>query len=217
MAHRGSGGVVVRKTKAEAEQTRQLLLEVAMRTFSEKGLSNTSLKEIAAEAGVTHGALYWHFKNRDELLKQLYFQVESPFEAQYIEQQQAARQNALDALTLYLKGILTVMASEPLQQQGYRLFRLQTASRPEFALLQEELTADADEWRGYIRSFLKMAKKKKELKKKADVEQLTDSLYLAIFGLLDQALLAPDRFNLVKTGPLLVDMMMQGLRAQVAR
>lgn len=208
---------MVRKTKAEAEQTRQLLLEVAMRSFAEKGLANTSLKEVAAEAGVTHGALYWHFKNRDELLRQLYFQVESPFEAQYIEQQQAARQNALDALTLYLKGILAVMASEPLQQQGYRLFRLHAANRPELALLQEQLTADVEEWRGYIRSFLKMAQKKKELKKKADIDQLADSLYLAIFGLLDQALLAPDRFNLLKTGPALVDMLMQGLRTQAAK
>ncbi|WP_151702202.1 TetR family transcriptional regulator [Nitrincola alkalilacustris] len=208
---------MVRKTKAEAEQTRELLLEVAMRTFSEKGLANTSLKEVAAEAGVTHGALYWHFKNRDELLRQLYFQVESPFEAQYIEQQQAARQNALNALTLYLKGILAVMASEPLQQQGYRLFRLQAANRPELALLQEQLTADAEEWRGYIRSFLKMAQKRKELKKKADIDQLADNLYLAIFGLLDLALSAPDRFSLVKNGSALVDMLMLGLRAQVAK
>ncbi|WP_409524228.1 TetR family transcriptional regulator [Nitrincola sp. MINF-07-Sa-05] len=208
---------MVRKTKAEAEQTRQQLLEVSMRIFSEKGLANTSLKEIAAEAGVTHGALYWHFKNRDELLRQLYFQVESPFEAQYIEQQQAARQNALDALTLYLKGIVSVMASEPLQQQGYRLFRLQTANRPELLLLEEQLSADAEEWRGYIRSFLKVAQKKKELKKKANIDHLADNLYIAIFGLLDQALLAPDRFNLAKTGPALVDMMMLGLRAQAAK
>lgn len=208
---------MVRRTKAEAEQTRQQLLEVALSAFSQRGLANVSLKEIAAEAGVTHGALYWHFKNRDELLRQLYFLAESPFEAQYIEQQQAARQNALDALALYLKGIVLGMAAEPLHQQSYRLFHLQTANRPELALLEEQLVADAEQWRGYIRYFLKQAQKKKELKKKADIDLLADSLYLALSGLLDQGLTNPTRFNLKTHGPALVELVMQGIRVQAGK
>ena len=61
-----------RRTKEEAEQTRLLLLETALVMFAQRGITNTSLKDVAAEAGLTHGALYWHFKNKTDLVVALY-------------------------------------------------------------------------------------------------------------------------------------------------
>ncbi|MBA4253114.1 MAG: TetR family transcriptional regulator, partial [Comamonadaceae bacterium] len=49
-----------RKTKAEAELTRQRLLDAAELLFLERGVSRTPLHEIAAAAGATRGAIYWH-------------------------------------------------------------------------------------------------------------------------------------------------------------
>ena len=51
---------MVRRTKEEALETRNLLLDVAERVFNEKGVSRTSLAEIAEAAGLTRGAIYWH-------------------------------------------------------------------------------------------------------------------------------------------------------------
>lgn len=53
----------MRKTKSEAEKTRQHLLDAALEVFWRKGVTSASLQEIAEEAGVTRGALYWHFAN----------------------------------------------------------------------------------------------------------------------------------------------------------
>ncbi len=58
----------MRRTKEEAEITRQQLLDTALRMFGEKGYEATRLADIAAESGVTRGAIYWHFKNKDDLV-----------------------------------------------------------------------------------------------------------------------------------------------------
>mgnify|MGYP005849805909 CR=1 FL=1 len=52
----------MRKTKEEAEVTRQKLMDAALVVFSKKGYATTTLDDIAREAGVTRGAIYWHFK-----------------------------------------------------------------------------------------------------------------------------------------------------------
>ncbi len=53
----------MRKTKEEAEITREKLLDAGLKVFSKKGYVSTTLDDIAREAGVTRGAVYWHFKN----------------------------------------------------------------------------------------------------------------------------------------------------------
>lgn len=57
----------MKRTKEDAQQTRQQLLRSAERLFAEKGLSSTSLMEIVQDAGLSRGAAYWHFKNKEEL------------------------------------------------------------------------------------------------------------------------------------------------------
>ncbi len=62
---------MVRKTKAEAEKTRTEILDAAETVFLEKGAASTSLEEIAREAGVTRGAVYWHFANKADIIDAL--------------------------------------------------------------------------------------------------------------------------------------------------
>ncbi|WP_320169387.1 TetR family transcriptional regulator [Maridesulfovibrio sp.] len=63
---------MARKTKEEAEKTRQALLDSAFKVFSEKGYAKTTLQDIAQDAGVTRGAVYWHFKNKTDLFEKLF-------------------------------------------------------------------------------------------------------------------------------------------------
>ena len=58
---------MVRKTKAESEQTRIQILEAARRVFHRKGVARSNLEAIAQEAGVTRGAVYHHFSNKAEV------------------------------------------------------------------------------------------------------------------------------------------------------
>src|SRR3954454_18600244 len=61
-----------RKPKGDKrDRTRAALLEAARELVREKGYENTTLEEIAARAGMTTGAIYGNFKNRDELFVSL--------------------------------------------------------------------------------------------------------------------------------------------------
>jgi TetR/AcrR family acrAB operon transcriptional repressor len=70
----------MRRTKAEAEETRNSILGAAERVFFEKGVSNASLDDVAKAAGVTRGAIYWHFSNKTDLFLELYNTVNLPVE-----------------------------------------------------------------------------------------------------------------------------------------
>ena len=62
---------MVRKTKEEAENTRREILKAALEVFYQKGYSRTTFDEIAARINLTKGAVYWHFKNKPELLVEI--------------------------------------------------------------------------------------------------------------------------------------------------
>ncbi|MFC1920959.1 TetR family transcriptional regulator [Chloroflexota bacterium] len=61
----------MRRTKEDAAITRDKLLDVALSVFSKNGYSATRLGDIAKEAGVTRGAIYWHFGSKSELYSSL--------------------------------------------------------------------------------------------------------------------------------------------------
>lgn len=62
---------MARRTKEEAEQTRQAVLDSALDILYEKGFSRTTFDEIAKRINLTKGAVYWHFRNKADLLAAL--------------------------------------------------------------------------------------------------------------------------------------------------
>jgi TetR/AcrR family acrAB operon transcriptional repressor len=71
---------MARRTKEGAEETRANILKAALSLFSSQGVSGTTLTEVANKAGVTRGAIYWHFDNKDHLLQALWEQLILPYE-----------------------------------------------------------------------------------------------------------------------------------------
>ena len=61
----------VRKPRSDAQRNRERILEVAKEAFTRSG-ANTSLDDIAREAGVGPGTLYRHFPTRENLLEAVY-------------------------------------------------------------------------------------------------------------------------------------------------
>ena len=104
---------MARKSKEEAEQTRLLLLDAAMKVFFEKGLVKTTLANIAAEAGLTRGAIYWHFKDKADLLEALWQEQSVPLKqaAQALENQSG--KNLQAGLLKIARILLTEMRDNP--------------------------------------------------------------------------------------------------------
>lgn len=60
-----------KRTHEAAMLTKRQILQAALRLFTDEGYEKTSLSDIAREAGVTRGAIYWHFEDKGELLCEL--------------------------------------------------------------------------------------------------------------------------------------------------
>lgn len=69
---------MARKTKEDASITRQQIIDAAREVFAVRGVSRTTLEHIATQAGVTRGAVYWHFENKTELFNAMREQVFLP-------------------------------------------------------------------------------------------------------------------------------------------
>ena len=76
---------MVRKAKEEAQETRNAILDAAEVVFQERGVSQTSLAEIAKAAGVTRGAIYWHFANKSDLYDAMIQRVFGSLESKLAE------------------------------------------------------------------------------------------------------------------------------------
>ena len=71
---------MVRRTREEALETRSRIIDAAEEVFHEKGVAHSSLEDVAAAAGVTRGAIYWHFKDKAELFDAMMQRVMLPVE-----------------------------------------------------------------------------------------------------------------------------------------
>ncbi|MFA8342440.1 MAG: TetR family transcriptional regulator [Rhodothermaceae bacterium] len=102
----------MRRTKEEAEKTRQDILKAAIEVFSEKGFASSTLVDIAKKANVTRGAIYWHFNNKNDLFEALIAENDSKVN-QMIENIRAVENSPIVALQLGLTQSLKKLDEDP--------------------------------------------------------------------------------------------------------
>ncbi|MEU4422601.1 TetR family transcriptional regulator [Actinoplanes sp. NPDC024001] len=67
--------------RARGEQTRQAILETALRLFRERGYADTTMRAIAKEAGVAVGNAYYYFDSKEHLIQGFYDRMQSEHRA----------------------------------------------------------------------------------------------------------------------------------------
>jgi TetR/AcrR family acrAB operon transcriptional repressor len=63
---------MARKTKKEALETKEAIINSAKKLFYKNGFKNTTLNDIAIDIGQTRGAIYWHFNSKEEIFISIY-------------------------------------------------------------------------------------------------------------------------------------------------
>jgi TetR/AcrR family acrAB operon transcriptional repressor len=108
---------MARRTKLEAQQTRHALLDAAESVFEQRGVAGTSLQEVAAAAGVTRGAVYWHFRDKADLYNAMMDRAVLPFEQHWLQPAADDKADPLRRLRELLLDILgQIAADERLQR-----------------------------------------------------------------------------------------------------
>lgn len=112
---------MARRTKEEAQETRRSILEAAVRVFARQGVANASLSNIAEEAGVTRGAIYWHFANKADLINSLWEQVQSFYAPLTQASEHIDEPDPLGKLQELYSSFFAGMVEDPIQQQMFRI------------------------------------------------------------------------------------------------
>ena len=111
---------MVRRTKQEALETRDRILDAAERVFYDKGVAHASLEDIAAAARVTRGAIYWHFKDKAELFDAMMQRVVLPAE----DMLERADCGAGDTLGSLRKAAVDVLVRTATDARMQRIFEI---------------------------------------------------------------------------------------------
>jgi TetR/AcrR family acrAB operon transcriptional repressor len=112
----------LRRTKQESERTRQGILAAARKVFARQGVTRTTLEEIAAAAGVTRGAIYWHFANKTELFFAMREQVAVPMIDRIdLALLRSDRSDPLAVVERFLRGILESLESDAAARQTLQI------------------------------------------------------------------------------------------------
>jgi AcrR family transcriptional regulator len=87
----------------QSQETANRILNQAMRIFLEKGYHGTSIDDITQAAGLTKGALYWHFKSKEDLVKKLIRKYERSFLDNLIHAVTEVKGRASDKFEKYVR------------------------------------------------------------------------------------------------------------------
>lgn len=132
---------MVRKTKEDAEVTRQRIIDAAREMFSTTGVSKSSLEKVAKLAGVTRGAVYWHFENKTELFHAMHEQVFLPL----IERIDATllassrEKNPLTRIENFLLDTIRLLNEDQVTRQTYEIIMSKCEYVDEFATVLQQI------------------------------------------------------------------------------
>lgn len=190
---------MARRTKADALETRHQLLDAAECLFAEKGVSRTSLNDIALAAGASRGAIYWHFKNKADLFNAMMERTTLPMEQAL---QQVGHEPGQDPLAELRRSIADAMHRIAHDERTRRVFEVATL-KVEYvdelmAVRARHRRVQADNVSQMERS-LQEALVQRALSLPLPVATLAQGLYALLVGLIHTWLLAPETFELEAT------------------
>lgn len=201
----------MRKTKTESFKTRQHLLSAALEVFHRQGVSRSTLQEIAQEAGVTRGALYWHFKNKEDLFEALFEQIFVESELNINEQLPETD----DAWVLLRQQLINIFKNLS-EHEWHRKFCNVINMKCEHTSNNETITKLAEKYHkmflARIAKIVHLCHVQGRLPDNIDLELAIIYLESSFIGIIRLASFQPDEFDLMKVAQCTIDTSMQALQ-----
>jgi TetR/AcrR family transcriptional regulator, acrAB operon repressor len=200
----------MRKTKEEAAITRKKLLTVALSVFSIKGYSVTTLEDIAREAGVTRGAIYWHFKGKAEIYNSLLHEFSERI--QVITQQAISEGGTFkEVLERVFVCLLTILEDDKDLRAIMEMTLFKTAISPELESGRKEQIESSRILITGITQAMQQGIDAGELRSDLDPVDMARSFLALQNGIIYQWLADPGSFSLKNTATALAKILMAGI------
>jgi len=211
--------VMARKTKEQALVTRARILDAAETLFQAQGVAGTSLQDIAAAAGVTRGAIYWHFADKGALFNAMMDRAFLPLEERATAL--AAGDDGRAALVRLAEHLSGVFERFAVDAQMRRVFEIAT-QKVEYV---DELLALRERHRGAclqhvlkLEALVRAARAEGSLPAAPDrsARAMALGLHALVDGLLQAWMLDPGCFDLADVGDQVLHAYLAGLAAPTA-
>lgn len=176
---------MVRKTKENAEITRQRIIDASRQVFLSRGVSRTSMEQIATEAGVTRGAVYWHFSNKTELFKTLREQVLLPL-IDRMDESLLVKNNddPIGQIGNFLSGTIDALNESSDTRQTFEIMMVKCEYVEELSALLEQTLSNCEHITKKLEQLYERAKTKGQLKPDASPIILAMDTHLFFSGLI---------------------------------
>lgn len=201
---------MARKTKEQAEVTKKAILEAAIDVFYKEGVAKATLEKIASEAGVTRGAVYWHFKNKADIFAVLHEQLCVPFADMVLEDLEKNHPQPLEQLIEITTELLLDLERDERKRSVLTIFFLKCEysgeMEPFLAFQQEEKLKH----RKLFSRYFEVAAKKGHLPKGADTDMLANAFVSYFTGIAFEYLRDPKMFKLKKQAGALIRVFFEG-------
>jgi len=202
---------MARRTKTEAEVTRQKLLDAAAEVFREHGVAHSTLAEVAAAAGVTRGAVYWHFRDKAHLFDALCEREQLPMEAMLACAGEVRQKDPLRALrTLAVDGLMR-LATNARTQAVFDVIFHKCEFAAEFASVAGRRHATDRGCLAHVERLLKQAVDMGQLPANTDTELAARCLNAYMVGVMHEWVQRPEAYDLARAAPAMIDCVLAGL------
>ena len=202
----------MRKTKQDALATRSAILDAAERLFHERGVAVTSLQDIAQAAGVTRGAIYWHFKDKADLFDAMMQRVILPMEASADKLlAPGAEAPPLARLREHIAALFAYIAGNEQVRRVFDIAINRTEYVNDLAGAREQRDAGRRDYVQRLHETLAAAQRQGALAAGLPLAAATTGLFALVDGLIRSWTEDPQSFDLPAVGRLAVDRYLAGL------
>ena len=207
---------MVRRTKDEAQETRNRILDAAEHLFSDRGVSRTSLEDIAHAAGVTRGAIYWHFKDKGDVLAAMLNRVTLPTEAMVARSSDEGVEDPLASLRACAVGALKRTATDPQCQRVFDVVTHKCEYIGEMAGVKGRISVIQKSCVDSAERAIRNAVKRGLLPSSVNPRLAAIGLDALLFGLISSWLANRDYVQLERQAAPMIDLYLNGLRGRSA-
>jgi TetR/AcrR family acrAB operon transcriptional repressor len=207
---------MARKTKEEAQETRNRILDAAESVFHERGVAHASLDQIAQAAGVTRGAIYWHFKDKADLFEAMMDRVTLPLEDILSGAGEDAPADPLELLKLCTTDVLLRTARDKHLQRVFDIAYHKCEYVGDAAGVRDRQIASQQECLRQIEKGFRACVAAGALPPAVHPREAAMGALSLVSGLIANWVLAPRGFDLEKHAGSLVDTYFRGLASTPA-
>lgn len=204
---------MARRTKEEAAATRDSILDAAEKLFVEQGVSRTTLQHIATAAGVTRGAIYWHFDDKGALFNAMMERAILPLEAEMQVLDQEESDDPLVDLRNHMLAVLDRTVNDPGARRVFEIATLKVEFVGEMDAVRQRRKDNMANWMARAERRIGLAIDKGLISRDVNPTQVALGLWTMIDGLIRNWMFDPQDFDLLALGKCVIDPYLEGLRA----